>query len=73
MATQWGSFGRALEKQVSFTAENGGTYYVRAGGTRSIQGTYDVFHTSLDLVDEHLAGKEMQKISRYVPAASQNP
>lgn len=73
VATRWGSFERALEKQLSFTVENGRTYYVRAGGTRSMQGTYDAFHTSLDLVDENLAGKEMQKISRYVPSASQTP
>lgn len=73
VATQWGSFERALEKQLSFTVENGRTYYLSAGGTKSAQGSYDSFHTNFNLVDENLAGKEMQKISRYVPAASQNP
>lgn len=66
--TDWGYFGKSMAKSVSLTAESGATYYVRAGGTKSMQGTYDDYHTSLDPVDATLAVKEIKKLKKYIPA-----
>lgn len=71
VATEWGIFGGAQEKNISLTVENGKTYYLRAGGTKSSQGSYDSYHSTLDPVDENLAGKELKKITRYIPATPQ--
>lgn len=66
--THWGYFDKSMAKSVSLTVESGGTYYVRAGGTKSIQGTYDEYHTSLDPVDATLAVKEIKKLKKFIPA-----
>lgn len=71
IATEWGIFGGAQEKNISLTVENGKTYYLRAGGTKSSQGSYDSYHSTLDPVDENLAGRELKKITRYIPATPQ--
>ncbi|GEM_PF-4806701 len=66
--TDWGYFGKSMAKSVSLTVESGATYYVRAGGTKSMQGTYDEYHTNLDPVDATLAVKEIKKLKNYIPA-----
>lgn len=71
IATDWGMFRGAQEKNISLTVESGRTYYLRASGTKSSQGSYDSYHSTLDSVDENLAGKELNKLTRYIPASPQ--
>lgn len=65
--TDWGYFGKSMVKSISISAESGATYYIRAGGTKSMQWSSDVYHTSLDPVDATLAVKEIKKLKKYIP------